>query len=93
MKNLSLYDRRIFDTSGEKESLIRAYVGGVGHAAATGAPFIIGITRDTRQVNLDTLRDQVSYVFQEHLLMSESIRANLLLVNPFDHSAQVVYSP
>ena len=38
--------------------------------------------RDTREVNLDTLRDQVSYVFQEHLLMSESIRANLLLVNP-----------
>ena len=34
------------------------------------------------RVNLDTLRDQVSYVFQEHLLMSESIRANLLLVNP-----------
>ena len=38
--------------------------------------------RDTREVNLDTLRDQVSYVFQEHVLMSESIRANMLLVNP-----------
>ncbi len=38
--------------------------------------------KDTREINLDTLRDQVSYVFQEHLLMSESIRANLLLVNP-----------
>ena len=38
--------------------------------------------QDVTGVNLDTLRDQVSYVFQEHLLMSESIRANLLLVNP-----------
>ncbi|MDA1299785.1 MAG: ABC transporter ATP-binding protein [Proteobacteria bacterium] len=37
--------------------------------------------KDTREINLDSLRDQVSYVFQEHLLMSESIRANLLLVN------------
>ncbi|XOV87005.1 MAG: ABC transporter ATP-binding protein [Pseudomonadota bacterium] len=38
--------------------------------------------KDIREVSLDSLRDQVSYVFQEHLLMSESIRANLLLVNP-----------
>ncbi len=38
--------------------------------------------QDLTKVNVDTLRDQISYVFQEHLLMSESIRANLLLVNP-----------
>ena len=38
--------------------------------------------KDTREINIDSLRDQVSYVFQEHLLLSESIRANLLLVNP-----------
>ncbi len=43
-------------------------------------PSLSGSLADTRQVNLDTLRDQVSYVFQEHLLMSESIRANLLLL-------------
>lgn len=38
--------------------------------------------RDIRRVNLASLRRQVSYVFQEHLLLSETIRANLLLVNP-----------
>ena len=37
---------------------------------------------DIRRVNLASLRRQVSYVFQEHLLMSESIRSNLLLVSP-----------
>ena len=38
--------------------------------------------QDIADVNIDSLRNQVSYVFQEHLLLSESIRANLLLVNP-----------
>ena len=38
--------------------------------------------RDIRGVDVDSLRDKVSYVFQEHLLMSESIRDNLLLVQP-----------
>lgn len=38
--------------------------------------------RDVLDVNLHSLRRQVSYVFQEHLLLSESIRSNLLLVNP-----------
>jgi ABC-type multidrug transport system fused ATPase/permease subunit len=38
--------------------------------------------RDIATVNVDSLRSQVSYVFQEHLLMSESIRSNLLLANP-----------
>lgn len=38
--------------------------------------------QDIARVNVDSLRSQVSYVFQEHLLMSESIRSNLSLVNP-----------
>ena len=37
---------------------------------------------DIAAVDLESLRRQVSYVFQEHLLMSESIRANLRLGNP-----------
>ena len=37
---------------------------------------------DLREINLDSLRDKVSYVFQEHLLLSESIRDKLLLANP-----------
>ena len=38
--------------------------------------------RDIEEVDVDSLRDQVSYVFQEHILMSESIRDNLLMVKP-----------
>ncbi len=38
--------------------------------------------RDIEEVDVDSLRDQVSYVFQEHMLMSESIRDNLLMVQP-----------
>ena len=38
--------------------------------------------RDIDQVDVDSRRDQVSYVFQEHMLMSESIRDNLLMVKP-----------
>ena len=38
--------------------------------------------RDIEAVDVDSLRDQVSYVFQEHMLMSESIRDNLLMVQP-----------
>ena len=38
--------------------------------------------RDIEDVDVDSLRDQVSYVFQEHMLMSESIRDNLLMVQP-----------
>lgn len=37
---------------------------------------------DISKVDLDSLRDQVAYVFQEHLLLSESIRENLLMANP-----------
>ena len=38
--------------------------------------------QDIAAVNVESLRSQVSYVFQEHLLMSESIRSNFSLVNP-----------
>ena len=37
---------------------------------------------DINDLNLDSLRGQIAYVFQEHLLLSESIRENLLLSNP-----------
>ena len=37
---------------------------------------------DAGEIDLDSLRRQVTYVFQEHLLLPESIRANLLLADP-----------
>ena len=37
---------------------------------------------DLNDVSLDSLRDQVAYVFQEHQLFSESIRDNLGIANP-----------
>jgi len=38
--------------------------------------------KDMADVDLDSLRQQVTYVFQEHVLLSESIRENMLLANP-----------
>ena len=38
--------------------------------------------QDVNEVSFESLRSQVSYVFQEHLLLNESIRSNLLLANP-----------
>ncbi|MCE2461084.1 MAG: ABC transporter ATP-binding protein, partial [Pseudomonadales bacterium] len=38
--------------------------------------------RDVAHASLDSLRAQIAYVFQEHLLLSETIRENLLLANP-----------
>ena len=38
--------------------------------------------RDVAEVDLDSLRSQVAYVFQEHVLLSASIRDNLLLAKP-----------
>ena len=37
---------------------------------------------DVMNVNLKSLREQCSYIFQEHLLLAESIRSNLLFANP-----------
>ncbi|MDE0225799.1 MAG: ABC transporter ATP-binding protein [Gammaproteobacteria bacterium] len=46
--------------------------------------------RDIQEVDVDSLRDQVAYVFQEHMLMSESIRDNLLMVQPDATQAEVM---
>ncbi len=37
---------------------------------------------DLADANVESVRDFVTYVFQEHMLLSESIRSNLLLVRP-----------
>lgn len=37
---------------------------------------------DVMDIDLISLRKQTSYIFQEHLLLSESIRSNLSLANP-----------
>lgn len=49
-------------------------------APTTGRVLIDG--RDVSGANFDSLRAQIAYVFQEHLLLSASIRENLLLANP-----------
>ena len=38
--------------------------------------------RDLASLDIDSVRSHVAYVFQEHLLLAESIRENLLLANP-----------
>lgn len=48
--------------------------------ATSGRVLVDG--RDVRDIEQRSLRRQVTYVFQEHLLLSESIRANMLLGNP-----------
>jgi ABC-type multidrug transport system fused ATPase/permease subunit len=45
---------------------------------------------DIATMNTDWLRDQVSYVFQEHMLFSDSIRDNLLLANPVASEAEMI---
>ena len=45
---------------------------------------------DLKDVDLDTLRRQVAYVFQEHLLMAESIRSNMQLANPDATEQQIL---
>ena len=46
----------------------------------SGRVLVDGI--DAEQVDLESLRRFVTFVFQEHLLLSESIRENLALANP-----------
>ena len=46
----------------------------------SGRILIDGI--DIRELNVDSLRRQVTYVFQEHTLLSDTVRENLLLANP-----------
>lgn len=38
--------------------------------------------QDVSATNIGSLRDQISYIFQEHHLLNESIRSNLELANP-----------
>ena len=45
--------------------------------------------RDLAEIDLDALRADVSYVFQEHLLLNESIRGNLKLANPRATEAEI----
>ncbi len=70
-----------------------AIVGPTGSGKTTLAYLIPGFVRPVRgrvlfdgqdiaDVAVDSLRAQVSYVFQEHLLLSESLRENLALVAP-----------
>jgi ABC-type multidrug transport system fused ATPase/permease subunit len=46
--------------------------------------------KDIAGMNTDWLRDQVSYVFQEHMLFSDSIRENLLLANANATDVQMI---
>lgn len=48
--------------------------------------------KDIAKMNTDWLRNQVSYVFQEHILFSDSIRDNLLIANPHASEAQMIHS-
>ena len=42
------------------------------------------------ETDLESLRQQVSYVFQEHLLLNESIRSNLQLANPAATELEII---
>ncbi|MDP7144235.1 MAG: ABC transporter ATP-binding protein [Pseudomonadales bacterium] len=80
---------------------IIAIVGPTGAGKTSLAHLIPGFYRPTEgrvlidghdiaAVNVASLRSQVSYVFQEHLLMSESIRSNFSLVNPAASEADMM---
>jgi ABC-type multidrug transport system fused ATPase/permease subunit len=45
---------------------------------------------DIMDLDIGSLRDQVTYVFQEHLLLSESIRENMLFANPDASDADIL---
>ena len=38
--------------------------------------------KDINELDIDSVRNHIAFVFQEHLLLAESIRDNLLLANP-----------
>jgi len=45
---------------------------------------------DLADVDLDSLRNQIAYVLQEHVLLSESIRENLAMANPSASEAELL---
>ncbi len=45
---------------------------------------------DIMDLDIASLREQVTYVFQEHVLLSESIRENLLFANPQASEADIL---
>ncbi|MDG2072589.1 MAG: ABC transporter ATP-binding protein [Pseudomonadales bacterium] len=45
---------------------------------------------DIMDLDIGSLREQVTYVFQEHLLLSESIRENMLFANPAASEADIL---
>ena len=70
-----------------------AIVGPTGAGKTTLAYLLPGYVRPTEgkvrfdeqdlaEIDLDDIRKEVTYVFQEHMLLSDSIRENLLLANP-----------
>lgn len=80
------------DIAFDKNELV-PIVGPTGSGKTTVAYLIPGFLRptegrvlidgtDINSVNVDSLRDQVTYAFQEHLLLSQSIRENLRLARP-----------
>ena len=77
-----------------------ALVGPTGAGKTTLAYLLPAFLRPTRgrvlfdgtdiaSVDVETLRNQVSYVFQEHLMLSRSIRDNLLLARPDASEADI----
>lgn len=45
---------------------------------------------DLKDLNIDSVRSHIAYVFQEHLLLAESIADNLLLANPEATEAEII---
>ena len=57
-----------------------AYMIPAFHRPASGRILIDG--HDLREISLDSLRDQVAFVFQENTLFDDTIRGNIMLGNP-----------
>ena len=50
---------------------------------------VLADDQDLAEVDVDSLRDQIAFVFQEHLLLSESIADNLRLAKPTATDAEI----
>ena len=78
-----------------------AFVGPTGAGKTTLAYLLPGYIRpsagrirfdnvDLADAGVNEIRKQVTYVFQEHMLLSESVRDNLLLANPHATEEQIL---